>query len=929
LSKEGGLSQMNNSKLKSAFVILVIFASSIAGVYLTTESVNPSLSRNSTVASLETEKAVLIINDPNKYAFFGWYRPTQFANEILNLLNGTILWASSYMNPSEVNIVFFNNPGDSYAAFVRDWLIGGGYLPENINNQTSANIEEFNPDYYLDTDLVIYWSTIDYESTNVVDSNVPFITVSVVQAEEMGIGNGMLTTSGTNDTFYIVNNGYYPTENYPLTKLVLDDSYSFQATKATSRGKVLVASEVESVTTQIEMLTMQNVSIQDDGSANMSFSITIPESPLSDMLRESFFENPLSLGQNVEYDVPETIPVKEESDVEETIKDVSLLGDVSNHDGQVDLEDLDFLASHVGSTISDDDWVPELDLNWDGKVDMRDLALAAHNYGKTDNNTGSLFISGYYNGELVNLTEVYYRGPEGSTKINVSASGYIWYHLLPGTYTIFGTFNGTEKSTDAEVNPGQVTYAQLDYGGVPAPQVQENSAPVRQPLYEGVSMEQLVLLGFDISINDSKTVPWGTNNETTITLLANTPQLAEFIGGTDWRIRVGPIDENTTNSAAEFIFTKIQYMMLMLQSIPGDQIYTSRWEIAFDLPLGSVLQNPIGLENLNWTVDFGEGTIMQANVTVIADRVIVSELLNVTEGNITASETYLAAALETYRMFSINYTHAAPPIPTACQRVEIERDWSKTWSYRIAPGAFEKVINIGPFSITLKATPTLNVNWFMGWERKWSKGSYRLQWFESWMKITPAIRVDASAGVSVNYNIKREFVLWTFSPRFTFWAGGILVWAKLKLTVSVGVELNANGQFSISTWAQASAWYKAGVRWQNGWSPIWQSGRDASYGKPSITASAGVTVTPYAKCRLAFLLYDVGGPFVEAVAYAPIRLEVSVGQSSVSGTWAISLKLKINVGVTLAGWIRKILNINEYSRTVADFTLMSWNGTWL
>ncbi len=920
---------MNNSKLKSTFVILVIFASSIAGVYLTTNLVNPTLARNLTVASLETEKAVVIINDPNKYAFFGWYRPTTFAIEMLNLLNRTIQWASSHMSPDEVNIVFYNNPGDSYAEFVRDWLVEGGYLTGNINNQTAANIEEFDPDYYLDTDLVIYWSTIDYMSTNVINANVPFITVSVVQTEEMGIGNGIVTASGTNDTFHIVNNGYYPTENYPLTKLVLDDSYSFQATKATSRGRVLVASEVESVTTKLETSTTQNITIQEDGSALMTLTISIPESPLSDMLREAFFENPLNLQKDVEYDVPETIAIKEESNTEDTIKDASLLGDVGNYNGQVDLEDLDLISNHIGVSVGDDDWNSNLDLNGDGRVDVRDLAIAAHNYGKTDNNTGSLFLSGYYDGELVNLTEVYYRGPEGSIKINVSASGHVWYHLLPGSYTVYGTFNGTEKSTDAVVTAGQVTYVQLDYGGIAAPQAQQNSAPVKQSLYEGISMEQLILLGFDVSIYDSKTIPWSTNNETKVTLLASTPQLADFIGGTDWQIRVGPIDENTTNSAAEFIFTKIQYMMLMLQSIPGDQIYTSRWQIVFNLPSGSVLQDQTKLENLNWTVDFGEGTIMQANVSVIANRVIIDELLNVTEGNITASETYLSAALGTYRMFAINYTYTAPLLLTELQRTEIESDWSKTWSYRIAPGAFTKTISVGPFSVTLKATPTLNVDWFMGWERKWSKGSYRLEWFESWMKITPAIRVDASAGVSVDYTVTREYVLWTFSTRFTFWAGAVLVWAKLKLTVSVGVELNANGQFSISTWAQASAWYKAGVRWQNGWSPIWQSGRDASYGRPTITASAGVTVTPYTKCRLAFLLYDVGGPFVEAMAYAPISLQVSVGQSGASGTWAISLNLRINVGVTLAGWIKKILNINEYSRTVADFNLMSWNGTWL
>ncbi|MFX1605890.1 MAG: hypothetical protein ACFFDD_08270 [Promethearchaeota archaeon] len=920
---------MNNSKLKSAFVILVIFASSIAGVYLTTKSVNPSLSRNSTIASLETEKAVLIINDPQKYAFFGLYRPTQFAIEILNLLNRTISWASSHMNPSEVNIVFYNDPGDSYATFVQEWLVGGGYLLGNINNQTSANIEEFEPDYYTDVDLVIYWSTFGYDSMNVINSNVPFITVSVVQAEEMGIGNGIVTGSGSNDTFHIVNNGYYPTESYPLTELILDDSYSFQATKATSRGKVLVSSEVESITTKLEISTVQDITILPGGGADISFNITIPESPLADILRGSFFENPLALGQDVEYDIPDTIAVAQESDVEETIQDASLLGDVSDHDGQVELEDLDLLSSHVGTTIDDDDWIPEFDLNWDGKVDVRDLAIAAHNFGKTENNTGSLFISGYYDSELVNLTEVYYRGPEGSTKTNVSAVGHIWYHLLPGTYTIFGTFNGTEKSTDAVVNPGEVTYAQLDYGGASAPQPQQDTAPVKQSLHEGYSMEQLILLGFDVSIYESTTTPWSTSNETIISMQANSPQLAEFVGGSDWRIRVGPIDENTTNSAAEFIFTKIQYMILMLQSLPGDQIYTSQWQIAFDLPGGSVLQNPTELEDLTWSVDFGEGTIMQSNVTVIAGRVILDELLNVTEGNITASETYLAAALGNYRMFAINYTAPPPPLmSTEQQRIEIERDWSKTWSYRIAPGGFSKTISVGPFSVTLRATPTLNVNWFMGWERKWTWSGYKLQWFESWMKITPAIKVEASAGVSVDYTIKREYVLWTWSTRFTFWAGSVLVWAKLKLTVSAGVELNANGRFSISTWAQASTWYKAGVRWQNGWSTIWQSGRDASYGRPTISASAGVTITPYAKCRLAFLLYDVGGPFVEAMAYAPIGLQISAGQSGVSGTWTISLKLKINVGVTLAGWIKKILKLNEYSRTVADFTLMSWNGTW-
>ncbi|MFW9956750.1 MAG: hypothetical protein ACFFCT_01650, partial [Candidatus Odinarchaeota archaeon] len=380
----------------------------------------------------------------------------------------------------------------------------------------------------------------------------------------------------------------------------------------------------------------------------------------------------------------------------------------------------------------------------------------------------------------------------------------------------------------------------------------------------------------------------------------------------------------------EFIFTKIQYMMLMLQSLPGEQTYTSRWQLAFDLPAGSVLQNSTELENLNWTIDFGEGTFMQANVTIDTGRIIVDEILVVTEGNITASEAYLTTAFENYRMFSINYTFVSPLLHASLERVEIASDWSKTWTFRLAPKPVEVTLPLGPASISLKASPMLDVQWFMGWERKWSRSSYKLEWFESWMKITPSIRVDASASVSVGYSFKKEFVLFTMPTRFTFWAGAVVIWANLKLTVSAGIEISANGQFTISTWAEASAWYKAGVKWQNNvWSPIWQSGTSASLGKPTIAASVGVTITPYAKCRLAFLIYDVGGPFVEAVAYAPIQIELSISQPGISGTWAISLKLKINVGVTLAGWIKNILKINEYSKTVADFLLKSWSGTWL
>jgi hypothetical protein len=915
---------MNKVRIQSVLITILLLVTLISTTSLISIPSNVTQSITSNMSLNEMAQDVLIIYDPSKYAYFGWYRPTQFSIHILDLLNRTISWASSHSVPSETRIIFFSESNNSYATFVREWLVDGGYLSENILNYTSSDIEVFTPDYYDSSDLVIYWNIYGYDPTNVINSMIPFITISAMQSDEMGIGSGIVSESSHNDTFYIVNNGYYPTETYPLGSILLDDSYRYEATEASSRAKVLVKAEVPTDVTKVKMSTVENVTIQGDGSADLSFTLSIPESPLAEALREAFFYNTSSLQKDVEYEVPENKTISYTSTSEQAIKDVTLLGDVSGDD-QVDTSDLEIIAEYLGYTIGDQEFNSTFDLNWDGRIDMRDVALAARNHGKTIKNTGSLYISGYYDGELVNCTNVIYRGPEESLPINISESGHVWYYLLPGEYRINGTYNSIERSTNITVVPGKVVYAQLDFGGAAAPAVQSEHEPVKEVYHQGIVLEQLILLGFDINVTESKIIPYSINNETIITLTASSSQLAEITSYPSWQIKVGPATENLTALAAEFIFTKIQYMMLMLQSIPGEQIYQTTWQIGFDLPIGSALLNEGMLQGLNWTVDFGEGTFMQANVSVSSGRVIVDEILVVTERNITATEEYLAIALGKYRTFSINYTYSGGFFKAERNIIKLDGDWSKKWTYTIAPGSFQKTINFGPLGITLKATPTLATEWYMGWERKWTWSGYKLKWFECWMKITPSIKVEASATVTASYSKTWSYTFWTWSTRFTFWIGGLVVWANLKLQVTGRITLDAYGRISVSTWAKASAWYKAGIRWENGWSTIWNHGSGARRGTPVISGSAGLTITPSASCRLSFLLYDVGGPFVEATPYAPISINYYTSQPN---TWSISLKLKISVGVTLAGWLKKIIKINEYSKTVADFNLMSWNGNW-
>ncbi|MFX0091408.1 MAG: dockerin type I domain-containing protein [Candidatus Hodarchaeota archaeon] len=916
---------INVRSLSGVLITILLCASMIINIPLYPELENTQSPIMSKLSSRNTNKDVLIINDPQKYAYFGWYRPTQFSITIWDLLNRTVLWASSYTLSNETKIVFFRDPTDTYAVEVYNWLTNGGYRVENIILHPTSDAELLTSDYYNDYDLVIYWKTYGYDSTNIVNSIIPFITVSAMQTDEMGIGSGIATISDFDDTFHIVNNDYDPTASYALGPLLLDDSYRFEATEASADGKVLIKAEVESITSRVEMSNNQDISVLANGSANMVFSLTIPESPLADILLEGFFANVSSLQPGVEYEVPDNITVKDKASVEEDIKAVSLQGDIDG-DGQVKKDDIELIIEKLGCEVGDEKWNAELDLNWDGKIDMKDVAIAAHNDGKTVNNTGNLYVAGYYNGMAINCTNVYFRGPEGSAKMNISESGHVWYSVLPGNYTVFGTYNGIERNTTAIVEPKKVTYAQIDFGGLPPQSIQTESAPVKEVFYQGIVMEQLLLLGFEINVTQSKIVPWSTNNETRITLMAYSPQLAEPIIYPNWQINVGPQDANATDQAAEFVFSKIEYMMLMLQSLPGDQIYVFNWQMGVDLPSGSILLNENELNGLNWTIDFGGGTFMQANVTVNSGRVVVDEKMVVAERNITATEGYLSAAFAQYKIFSINYTHTSRfrQVKEATSTTsKLNRDWSKTWSFTITPGSYVKTWTLGLLSVTLKAAPTLSVQWFLGWEKKSSK----IQWFESWMKITPSIKVEASATIQASYTKTWSYTFWTWSHRFSFWIGCVPVWANLKLTVKGSITVTAYGKISISTGATLKAWYKAGIRWDrdHGWSPIWQRGSGASRYGPTISGEVGLSITPAASCRLSFLLYDVGGPFVEAVPYLPIKITYYTNQPN---TWSISLKFKINVGVTLAGWLEKLLKIRCYSKTVADWTLISWSGTW-
>lgn len=782
-----------------------------------------------------------------------------------NLLERTMRWAVGNMPPTKTNIVLFTQNGsldpelDPDGKALYEKLIYWGYNESNISVGHETNITIVHSEYYDSFNLVIYASADDYDSTNVVNSSIPFITFAPGQTDEMEIGTGTTTGDALQDNFYVVSNNYYPTSDYPTGLLLFENEMSFKATQATGSKKVLIKADQVSAVSEVKMSLVQDVYLSSDGSANMSFTLTAHSSslsPLADVYREAFFPEPQLYEPEVEYEIPENKTVERSLELEEGVKDLSLVGDVAGPegvpDGKVDMLDLYAIATLFGVLYPDPRYNLYYDIVYDTIINLKDMYTVAKNFGQA----------------------------------------------------------ATQQSSSQQLGVQQA--------GSPSP---ESVEPVRDLFYTGISIEQSVLLGFEMNITESKIVPWGANNETRLLVSAYSAQLAVPLDYSSWRIYVGPQDDDSAQAASEFTMTKIQQIQSILRSWEGEQTLRYNWTINVHFPVEAELLNIGELLGLNWTIDFGGDTLMEALVAANPTVVTVNETMVVTEQDFTASDTYLDEAFREYRVFRIDYSMPVSSSQASyVQEYNAHEDFDYNWKVTISLPC-SKDFALGPLKATLKVTPSLSLNGYIGWHFKRCK----LRWFETWMRVEPSITAEAIVTATLQYSKTWSCTLATWSTKFSFWVGIIPVWARLRFTITGGVTVDAMAQISVTASVTAGAWMKAGVKWVRdcGWSTIWDCGYWTDRKGPTVSAIATITVTPFVAARLAFLIYDVAGPFVEVTPYAPMTITFSYPGPS---TWSIALKLKIDVGITFCSFLEKILKMSSYSRTVADWTLKSWGG---
>ncbi|RLI11737.1 hypothetical protein DRO33_03600 [Candidatus Bathyarchaeota archaeon] len=466
----------------------------------------------------------------------------------------------------------------------------------------------------------------------------------------------------------------------------------------------------------------------------------------------------------------------------------------------------------------------------------------------------------------------------------------------------------------------------------------ETRLPVRELFHQGIIMEHQVVLNISVQVLSSSIIPFSKENATEIKVLALAAQLARPVYGTNgWRIELGPRDENGTLTLVDFMATRLSLLQLMLRAWPGEQVFEYRSYFNVTLPPESELADPDGLEKHGWFVYLGGGSKVEAYVRASRSSFCIEEEWFVTEYELELSPSNITQAFYSYKKLDASYVikKVAVVVPPGTARPlsarpegwhDFDYHFSKTWSYTL-----RKTWTFGSSAtITIRAIPSLTLSGYVGWRFHWAWFHSYLEWFKAWMRIQPSFRVEVNLDATMDIYRSRSCQLLSTSVSFSFWIGIIYVWAYLKLNVWAGVEFHAHGEIHVNAWGQLTGWLKAGVKWQRGqgWRKIWDRGVSASR-DISISGEASLSIHPYAKGRLSFLFYNVAGPFVELKPYISIYISCEIsGEFEALGRWDIYFRLKIVAGATFAGWLKSLLDLSDYSRTLADWTLAHWSGTW-
>lgn len=456
------------------------------------------------------------------------------------------------------------------------------------------------------------------------------------------------------------------------------------------------------------------------------------------------------------------------------------------------------------------------------------------------------------------------------------------------------------------------------------------SDSIEQELFSAVFKEYDCSLGLNIEVIYSKIVPRGISDEFRLYMYAKIiPRNIDVIQGDEtdiWSFSIGPMNSTIF---AKCLLTKIAFVQLLLDKLPGNQIYRGFLSVKIILPSRARLLNYEEISQRNWFVDLGGGTYIKAFLAVDDGTITLGESMIVTEQKLTIEPAELCNLLQNYKLFTIKYSlpHAENlnivktnnemcenfawewgPIPL------VDQTLNALWSYK------DDNVNV---EANVTAHIILDVSGYVGWKPTFPGWWNKLQSFEAWIKAQ--MRADLTVNVSASAQFEETFDIINFDPinqSLVLWIGWFPVEVRVAYNVNIALEVNIEAHLSVITECRANAWLKAGVSWNNThqWTPILEHGLGIDQIDSKIEFTVKATIKPSLTNRVDVRFYEAAGPYVEVVLYALAEIE-NLRLNSVK------VGLEVRAGIDFAEQLKQLLGLSEWKWLSWETILKEWDFT--
>lgn len=157
-------------------------------------------------------RGVVVVDSTARNAVFGMRSMYRRNQAVMHLWGRTVDWAINHKDHAATRIWLATYsgtiPGDNDGMAAYEYLVDSmGFNPDSIHVAALSTIDTGDFTGY-DVVLQTFWYPPARNAVNVLDQNVPFVTVSVAQAEMMGIGTGDYFEMNLLDSVWIQDTGH-------------------------------------------------------------------------------------------------------------------------------------------------------------------------------------------------------------------------------------------------------------------------------------------------------------------------------------------------------------------------------------------------------------------------------------------------------------------------------------------------------------------------------------------------------------------------------------------------------------------------------------------------------------------------------------------------------------------------------------------------